>query len=226
LSHRASDSAASTSIDDTQPLPSIAAPRRRRRFRWVVPTLVFLILAVPLLLGSLVGAIYWQARTDEAVRSDAIVVLGAAQWNGRPSDVLQARLDRALELYEEGYAPLIVVTGGKALGDAFTEAETGRNYLVDRGVPASAIIEEDQSRDTWSSLKGVDAALSGTDVHSLLIVSDGFHLFRAEMMARKLGYEVHGSPASDSPIRPWSSTEFSYVIRETGGVLAFLPNYF
>jgi uncharacterized SAM-binding protein YcdF (DUF218 family) len=192
----------------------------------VLPTIVFLVLAVPLLLGSLVGAIYWQARTDEAVRSDAIVVLGAAQWNGRPSDVLQARLDRALELYDDGYAPLIVVTGGKALGDAYTEAETGRNYLVDHGVPASAILEEDQSRDTWSSLLGVADVLRGTDVHSLLIVSDGFHLFRAEMMARHLGYEVHGSPATGSPIRAWSSTEFSYVVRETGGVLAFLPEYF
>jgi uncharacterized SAM-binding protein YcdF (DUF218 family) len=188
-----------------------------------MPLIVFVILAIPLLIGSLAGAIYLQARTDEAVRSDAIVVLGAAQWNGRPSDVLEARLVQALKLYDEGYAPLIVVTGGKQAGDAFTEAESSRNYLVDHGVPESAIVMEDESRDTWASIQGVDSVLEGRNVDSLLIVSDGFHLFRAEMMARHLGYEVHSSAATGSPIEPWSSTEFSYVVRETGGVIAFLP---
>lgn len=199
------------------------AARRKRRFRWIPPLLLFVVLVVPLLLASLIGVIYWQARTDEATTADAIVVLGAAQWNGRPSDVLQARLDQALVLHERGLAPLIVVTGGKAEGDAFTEAEASRRYLVDRGVPESAILMEDQSRDTWASIDGVHDLLAGTGVHSLLIVSDGFHLFRAEMMARHAGFEVHSSPAAESPIEPWSATEFSYVIRETGGVIAFLP---
>ena len=212
-----------SNTQDTSPLPSV---KRKRRFRWVLPLLVFLILAGPLLLASLVGAIYWQARTDEAVQSDAIVVLGAAQWNGRPSDVLESRLVQALALYDDGYAPLIVVTGGKMEGDAFTEAETSRNYLVDHGVPGSAILMEDESRDTWASMQGVHEVLKGTDVKSLLIVSDGFHLFRAELMARSLGYTVHSSAATTSPIKEWSSTEFSYVIREAGGVIVFLPKYF
>ncbi|MEJ7838035.1 MAG: YdcF family protein, partial [Thermomicrobiales bacterium] len=159
--------------------------RHKRRRRWVLLVIALTVLAVPLLIGSLVGAIYWQARTDEAMQSDAIVVLGAAQYNGRPSEVLEARLLRTLELYESGYAPLIVVTGGKIEGDVYTEAEASRNFLVAQGVPVSAIVLEDQSRDTWASLRGVKTVLGDRDVESLLIVSDGFHLFRAELMARE-----------------------------------------
>lgn len=220
---------ANASLQTTQPLPVVdtgASPaRRKRRFRWIMPLLLFVVLAIPLLLASLVGTIYWQARTDEATTADAIVVLGAAQWNGRPSDVLQARLDHVTNLYERGLAPLIVVTGGRAEADEFTEAEASRTYLVERGVPESSILMEDRSRDTWASIDGVRNLLAGTDVHSLLIVSDGFHLFRAELMARHAGFEVYSSPAPDSPIEPWSATEFSYVIRETAGVLAFLPQF-
>jgi uncharacterized SAM-binding protein YcdF (DUF218 family) len=215
-------------LQPTQPLPIVGGPRStrpQRRFRWVLPLVLFVVLAIPLLLGSLMGAIYWQARTDEATPSDAIVVLGAAQWNGRPTDVLRARLDRALLLYDEGYAPRIIVTGGKQEGDAFTEAESSRNYLVERGVPDAAILLENSSRSTWGNIEGIRTLLAGSDVHSLLIVSDGFHLFRAEMMARHAGFEVHSSPATESPIEPWSVAEFSYVVRETAGVIAFLPEY-
>lgn len=210
----------------TAPLPQSGRARPSRKRRVILPLIAIAILAVPLLIGSLVGAIYWQARTDEATQSDAIVVLGAAQYNGRPSEVLEARLEQTLELYDAGFAPLIVVTGGKMEGDVYTEAETSRNYLVSRGVPVGAIVVEDQSRDTWASMRGVDDVLEGRDVESLLIVSDGFHLFRAELMARELGYSVHSSAATESPIRPWSSTELSYVVREAGGVIAFIPNYF
>lgn len=206
-------------------MPAIvpAPSRRRRRYRWLWSLVICLVLAVPLLLASLMGMIYWQARTAELVRSDAIVVLGAAQWNGRPSDVLEARLERALELFEAGYAPLIVVTGGNQPGDAYTEAETSRLWLEERGVPSAAIVEEDESRSTWENLQGADRVLEGRGVDSLLIVSDGFHLFRAELMARHLGFEVHSAPVEDGPIGEWSSTEFSYVVRETGAVIAFLP---
>jgi len=187
--------------------------------------LLFIIFAIPLLLLSLVGAIYWQARTDEATRVDAIVVLGAAQWNGRPTDVLRARLDHALDLYEGGFAPYVIVTGGKQAGDAYTEAETSRNYLVERGVPEAAILLENTSHNTWGNIEGIHQIEAARDIHSLLIVSDGFHLFRAEMMARHAGFEVHSSAAPGSPIGKWSTNEFSYVLRETAGVIAFLPEY-
>lgn len=184
---------------------------------------LFLAAAVPLFVLSIAGAVIWQARIDQARPADAIVVLGAAQYNGRPSPVLRARLDHALRLYQEGYAPLLVVTGGKQPGDAYTEADAGEMYLTAHGVPKSALLMESQSHDTWDNLKGVQGQLRQRGAKRLLIVSDGFHILRAKLMARKLGFTSYGSPAKDSPIRPWTLEEMGYVVRETGGILAFLP---
>lgn len=202
--------------------------RPRRRFRplaWLRAILLLLVLAIPMLVLLVAGAVYWQARTDEARPVDAIVVLGAAQYNGRPSPVLSARLDHALSLFDDGLAPLIVLTGGRALGDAYTEAETGQSYLEERGVPASAMLLENEGRDTFSSMQGVAALLDGSDVDRILLVSDGFHLLRAELMARHFGFEAYGSAAPDGPIEPWSGSEFAYVIRETGGVIFQAPDW-
>lgn len=195
----------------------------RRRTPWWMSLLLFIVAAIPVLILAIMGMVYWQARTDEARRVDAIVVLGAAQYNGRPSPVLQARLDHALDLYRDGFAPKIIVTGGKQPGDAYTEAGTSEQYLLDRGVPADAILMEDQGRDTLQSMEGVAAVADDADVTRILIVSDGFHLFRAELMARDLGLTPFSSPTTTSPIEPWSGEEFSYVIRETGGVIVLLP---
>jgi len=191
--------------------------------RWLRRAFLLVVFLIPVSILLVGGAVYWEARNGAAEPSDAIVVLGAAQYNGRPSGVFQARLDHALELFREGYAPLIVLTGGKQPGDVYTEAETGEQYLIDRGVPNSAIRLENQGRDTWQSMQGVAEVLAGSGVESLLIVSDGFHLLRAELMARDLGYSASGSASTESPIDPWSGTELSYVIRETGGILAFSP---
>ena len=202
--------------------------RPRRRFRplaWLRSILVLVVLAVPTLVLLVAGAVYWQARTDEARPVDAIVVLGAAQYNGRPSPVLSARLDHALSLYEDGLAPMIVLTGGRARGDAYTEAETGQAYLRERGVPASAMLLENEGRDTFTTMKGVAALLADTDVDRLLLVSDGFHLLRSELMARHFGFETYSSAAPDGPIRPWSGAELSYVIRETGAVILQAPDW-
>ena len=185
--------------------------------------LFVLVLLIPLSILAVGSAVYWQARAAGPQPADAIVVMGAAQYNGRPSAVFRARLDHALTLYEDGYAPLIVMTGGKMPGDVYTEAETGAQYLIDRGVPADRIVWENESRDSWQNMQGVARVLDGTDVESLLIVSDGFHLLRSELMARELGFTAYGSAAPESPIRPWSASEFSYVIRETGGIFAFVP---
>ena len=191
--------------------------------RWLRRAFLLVVLLIPVSIMLVGGAVYWEARNGAPEQSDAIVVLGAAQYNGRPSEVFQARLDHALALYQEGYAPLIVLTGGKQPGDAYTEAETGEQYLLDRGVPASAIRFENEGRDTWQSMRGVADVLEGSGAGSLLIVSDGFHLFRSELMARELGFTASGSGSTDSPIRSWSGAEFAYVIRETGGILAFVP---
>lgn len=224
-----------SAVHDTAPLPYPPEPRAarasvkpRRGFRsevtrWLTTLALTIAAAVPLVILSVAGAVIWQARTDQARPADAIVVLGAAQYNGRPSPVLKARLDHALALYEAGYAPLLVVTGGKQPGDAYTESDASKMYLVARGVPESAIVMESQSHDTWDNLKGVQGQLDARGAHRLLIVSDGFHILRARLMAKKLGFATSGSPAPDSPIRPWTAEEMGYVVRETGGILVFLP---
>jgi uncharacterized SAM-binding protein YcdF (DUF218 family) len=183
---------------------------------------LFLVIALPLLALSLVLAIYWQARTDQTRSVDAIVVLGTAQYNGWPGQVLRARLDHALALYGEGAAPLVVVTGGRAPGDQFTEAEAARAYLLDRGVPAAAIVLENEGRDSWASMQGVADALEARGLSRVLLVSDGFHLFRLKLMARDLGLPAFASPARDSPIRQGGPGELEYVLREAAGVVAHL----
>ncbi len=206
-----------------------AAPSRRwhRPFwpevrRWAVVFALWVPLTVALLLGSLIGAIYWQARSDQTQPVEAIVVLGAAQYDGRPTPVLRARLDEALAAYRAGMAPLIVVTGGRQEGDRFTEAESSRNYLVDRGVPERVILLENEGRSSWESMQGAGRLLEERGVKRILVVSDGFHLFRLKLMARHLGFTAFGAPASDSPIQRNSNTEFDYVLREAGGAIAFL----
>ena len=208
--------------------PSIEEQRRATRTglaRWLHRFIMFIVVAVPVAILLIMGGVYWQARTDQARPVDAIVILGAAQYNGQPSPVLEARLEQALALWNEGLAAHIVVTGGKQPGDAFTEAESEANYLIDRGVPRDAILYENEGRDTWQSMQGVATVLKGKDIKRLLIVSDGFHLLRTRLMARELGFTAYGSPAKNSPIAPWSGDEFSYVIRETGGIIAILPKF-
>lgn len=201
-----------------------ARPRRRRHRRWVIALAIVLVIAAVIPLATM-SAIYVQARNDQTHDVDAIVVMGAAQFNGQPSEVLSARLDHALELYKRGYAPWVIVTGGKQPGDQFTEAGTGQQYLLDRGIPANVILVEDQSNNTWASWKGVDHLVGGRDIHSVLIVSDGFHLFRSERMAAAVGFDAYGSAAPDSPIRPWTGDEFGYVVRETIATLVQIPEW-
>jgi uncharacterized SAM-binding protein YcdF (DUF218 family) len=170
----------------------------------------------------LVFAIYRQARTDTARPADAIVVLGTAQFNGWPGPVFQARLDRALDLWREGYAPLIVVTGGKMPGDGYTEAEAALAYLTSAGVPPEAILAEYTASDTWESMQRVAAMLEPLGIGEVIVVSDGFHIFRSRMMARDVGLQPWGSPAEGSPIRVGGGGEFAYVVREAAAVAAHL----
>ncbi len=189
--------------------------------RWVGIGLCVIALGFFLVPFLVFAAVYRQARTNEARPVDAIVVLGAAQFNGVPSQVFQARLDTAFDLYQQGYAPTIVVTGGRILGDHFTEAEAGRNYLVDRGVPADAILMENISHNTAASFEGVERLLTPRGVESLLVVSDGFHLYRSKLLAENSGFEAYGFAAQNSPISQGSGTELRYMVRETLGVLAW-----
>ncbi len=197
------------------------ATKRRGWRRWIFiagGAVVIGFFVVPFLVFA---AVYKQSRTNEARPVDAIVVLGAAQFNGVPSQVFQARLDTAFDLYQQGYAPTIVVTGGRILGDHFTEAEAGKNYLVDLGVPANAILMENVSHNTAASFDGVRRILKPRGAESLLLVSDGFHLYRSKMLAENAGFDAYGYAAADSPISHGSGTELRYMIRETLGVIAW-----
>jgi len=211
-------------IDHTAVPVRKRAPRRRGFFGWFVSIGVFLFLAVLLLLLSLIAAIYWQARSDQARPVDAIVVLGAAQYDGRPSPVLRARLDTTLEAWKQGLAGVIIVTGGKQEGDRFTEAEASRDYLVANGVPESAILLENGGHSTEESLDGVAAIMRDQQLHSALFVSDGFHLFRAKYIADSLGIDGFGLAAADSPIAENSLDEFFYVLREAAAVVDYWWN--
>jgi len=208
--------------------PATASSRRWFRplwseiCRWAIVLAIWIPLVVIVLLGSLFGAIYWQSRSDQTRQVEAIVVLGAAQYDGRPTPVLQARLDKVLALYREGIAPLIVVTGGRQEGDRFTEAEASRDFLVSEGVPERAIILENEGRSSWQSMEGVNRLLDERGVQRILLVSDGFHLLRLKLMAKHLGFTPFAAPATGSPIEHGSRLEFDYMVREGGGILAFL----
>ncbi|MBA3416632.1 MAG: YdcF family protein [Chloroflexia bacterium] len=206
--------------------PARSAPRRRWRrsfwgeaWRWATTLLLFAVLAATVAGVLLIAAIYRQARTDQAGPAAAIVVLGTAQWNGRPGPVLRARLDHALDLYRQGLAPTLIVTGGSMPGDAYTEAEAAAAYLTEQGVPPGAILFENEGRDTWETMRGVARLAADDGLGRLLFVSDGFHLFRVKLMARDLGLAALVSPAPASPIRPGGGGEFAYAVREAGGVV-------
>jgi uncharacterized SAM-binding protein YcdF (DUF218 family) len=175
-----------------------------------------------LALGAVVyyGVTLWQVwstgQSDQARPVDAIVVMGAANYDGRPSPLLRARLDHALELYEEGFAGQIIVTGGKLEGDRFTEAEASRRYLVDNGVPNDAILLENDGHSTWESLEGVAAIADEEGIGRVLIVTDPYHSLRSRLIAQELGLTAYTSPTDTSP---WGTgTQFRHSLKEAAGL--------
>ena len=181
---------------------------------------------VALILLVVVAGVIWLIRDtgsrDEQRPASAIVVLGAAQYDGRPSPVFAARLDHAVRLYEAGLAPLLVVTGGGQPGDRTTEAATGRAFALERGVPASAIVTEDRSRSTYESIRAVAALLQERGIGDALFVSDPTHLFRALLMARDAGLVAWGSPTPTSPVETDPFRLADAILHELGGLLTYL----
>lgn len=159
---------------------------------------VLVVLVVGYVGGTFVQV--WQASgRDGARQAGAIVVLGAAQYNGRPSPVLQNRLDHALDLYDRGLAPRIVVTGGRRDGDRFTEATTGYNYLRAQGVPDGAIRKEVQGRTTYESVAAVARFLRTENVDDVILVSGPAHTKRLSGIARDVRLHAAISPSEGSP---------------------------
>ena len=201
--------------------PKTARDFRSEFLRWTITAIITGIAAAILLGGSLVAAIYLSARDSSHVTADAIIVMGAAQFNGTPSEVLQARLDTAYQAWDDGLAPIIIVTGGKQPGDAYTESEASQMYLIDRGVPEDAILLENEGSNSADSLAHAAVIAKANNIHNVLIVSDGFHLFRSRMIAEDNGLSALGIAVQDGPIAIGSQTEFDYVLREAAAVVAY-----
>lgn len=155
------------------------------------------------------------SRQDQRRKVDAIVVLGAAQYNGRPSPVLKARLDHAVDLYKGGYAPLFVVTGGTATGDRESEADVSRRYVLAEGVPDSAVVVRPEGRSTGASMEAVGHWLKQKGLTSVLLVSDPFHMCRLRMEAHRMDLTAFSSPTTTSPISGSFRRELGYFATES-----------
>jgi uncharacterized SAM-binding protein YcdF (DUF218 family) len=164
----------------------------------------------------------WEvARLDDRQPADAVVVLGAAQYDGEPSSIFAARLKHAAALFDADLAPRIVTAGGGRPGDAYTEAEAGRRYLIKLGVPASAVIAVPVGADTLGSLQAVAARAAQDGWSSALIVSDPWHSLRARQMARDSGLTAWSSPTRSGPVVQTRETQARYIVRETGAMLYY-----
>ena len=179
------------------------------------------VLAVALLISSTALAIWWNARQDSRPPSDAIVVLGTAQYNGVPSSIFEARLEHAIALYEDGAAPVIVTVGGQADGDEFSEAEAGQAYLAAGGVPEDALLAVPEGSDTLQSMRAVATAFAERGWSDALLVTDPWHALRTERMAEDSGMAAESSPTRQGPAVQTRATQFRYILRETAAYLLY-----
>jgi uncharacterized SAM-binding protein YcdF (DUF218 family) len=147
--------------------------------------------------------------------ADAILVMGAAQYNGRPSPVLKARLDHALDLWNRGLARRLIFTGGVGTGDTLSEGEVARRYALDTGVPDSVILVDRKGQTSAQSVQEAASLMHANGLHSALIVSDSYHMVRLELLARKAGIRPFRAPAPSSPIDRDRATHRKYVLRES-----------
>ncbi|HEX2196310.1 MAG TPA: YdcF family protein [Actinomycetota bacterium] len=193
--------------------------RRFRRVLFVVALVLVVLLAYP---AWLAWRIWDQSHNDEVRPADAIVVLGAAQYDGKPSPVLQARLDHALYLYEEDLSATVIVTGGRREGDRFAEADAAAMYLQAEGVPPQAILEEDQGTTTLESLERVRELSRDEGIDSVLLVSDPLHSERVKTMAEDLGFEeAWTSPASYVELNRTRRTKAQELLHEIASLAAY-----
>jgi uncharacterized SAM-binding protein YcdF (DUF218 family) len=147
--------------------------------------------------------------------ADAIMVLGAAQYNGRPSPVYQARIDHALSLWQRGLAPLLIFTGGVGVGDTLSEGEVGRRYAVRMGAPDSLVLVERRGVTSAASVGAAAALMRARGLHSALVVSDSYHMLRLELLVRRAGIRPFRAPTPHAPIDRDRRTRARYVLRES-----------
>jgi len=175
---------------------------------------VLVVAAFALWIVSATAVLIWSSR-DEARPAQAIVVLGAAQYAGKPSPVLRARLDHALDLWNRHLTSLLILTGGTGSGDTTSEAAVGRNYARKHGVPDSAILVENEGRTTSESMRAVAGMLEVRGLQTALLVSDPFHMLRLRILARRFGFTPYTSPTQTSPISPNREERWKYIFSES-----------
>ena len=195
---------------------------RRKRANWWRLAWLLGAVTVGVWVMSLVGVIWWEGR-DMARPASAIVVLGAAQYVGRPSPVLRARLDHALDLWRRGFAPKIIFTGGFGDRDTTSEAAVGQRYALEHGVPPRDILVENSGRSTAESLQMVARLMEAEPSRTVILVSDPFHMLRLAILARRFGLTPYPSPTRTSPISTSLRERWKYTLAESIKVpIAFL----
>ena len=191
-------------------------PRTRNSRAAIVRRVVVAVLALVLLwVVSVPVRVWWDARGENHRPSDAIIVLGAAQYNGRPSPVLEARLRKARSLWEEGVADVVVTVGGGADGDLTTEAEAGRDWLTSNGVPAEAVVAVASGSNTQTSLEAVGETFEERGWETAILVTDPWHTFRAKAMAGASGIDAVSAPARTGPVVQTREVQARYILRES-----------
>ena len=181
------------------------------------------VLAIVALWTASLAAVLLFNWIDQARPAESIVVLGAAQYDGRPSPVLRARLDHGIELYNHRMGKVLVLTGGRGYGDTTTEAAVGRSYAKKHGVPDTAILLENTGRTTRESMLGVADLLEKRGMKTAILVSDPFHMLRLSIIGRRFGLTPYTSPTRTSPISPNAEKRWRYMLGESvKAPLAFL----
>jgi uncharacterized SAM-binding protein YcdF (DUF218 family) len=189
--------------------------------RLAVKTLAVLLSLVLIILVFVAGRIWWVARQDDRRASDVIVVLGAAQFDGRPSSVFTARLGHAENLWNAKVAPRIITVGGNLAGDRFTEASAGKAWLAARGVDANRVVAVGTGSDTLGSMQAVAKEMRKEHWSTAIIVTDPWHSLRTRSMARSVGIDAVTSPARHGPAVRTRGTEVRYIARETLAYIYF-----
>jgi uncharacterized SAM-binding protein YcdF (DUF218 family) len=205
-----------------QGVPRLSRPYR---IRWILAAAVLAALAALVTECRLYVAIRQQAAKNEARPAGAIVVFGAAQYEGEPSPVFKARLDHAFDLEEAGLAPLVITTGAGGGDLRFTEAGVGRDYLVQQGMAADKILTDSTSQTTYASVQAVARLLFDRHIRTCIAVSDGFHLYRIKRMLAQRGIEAYGSPDPESPIEDDALDRALHTIREVVSTTAWYLGY-
>jgi uncharacterized SAM-binding protein YcdF (DUF218 family) len=189
--------------------------------RWSLRVGIGVVLTGALLMGGTAFRVWQYGRIDDRSHADVILVLGAAQYNGAPSSILQARLEHAKTLYDQGVASEIVTVGGRQPTDRYTEAQASDRYLVKKGVPTGRIIEVNTGNDTLASLRAAAQVLKQHNWNTAVLVSDPWHMYRSRAMAQDSGIDAWTSPTHSGPAVQTRVTQFRYIVRETAAMLDY-----